>query len=171
MVALASYLTTGRLDAVWGSRRLSVRDIEASLRLRYQKTPLLGAISAIGSHALSLACLMLYGRFISDTLSGARALRVADAISIPVPLTHKRANQHLLARLLRRKAEILEIPVQFFPISPERVKRTSVVEGLQSLATLVSGRFRRSSLPEVVPAPHTATRPADEGRTTPVASR
>ena len=58
--------------------------------------------------------------------------------AIEVPLTHKRANQHLLARLLRRKAEILEIPVQFFPISPERVKRTRVLEGLQSLATLVA---------------------------------
>src|SRR5207253_1434182 len=106
-------------------------------------------------------------------LSGARAIRADAALSIEVPLTHKRANQHLLARLLRRKAEILEIPVQFFPISPERVKRTSVLEGLQSLATLVSGRFRRSSsseaVPSVLPAPTSA--PADEGRTTPVASR
>jgi len=75
VAVLASHLAIGRLDAVWGSRRLSVRDIAESLRFRYQKTPLFGAISATGSQLLSLACLTLYGRFISDTLSGVRAIR------------------------------------------------------------------------------------------------
>ena len=41
LAALASHLVIGRLDAVWGSRRLSVRDIDESIRFRYQKTPLL----------------------------------------------------------------------------------------------------------------------------------
>jgi 2-phospho-L-lactate transferase/gluconeogenesis factor (CofD/UPF0052 family) len=141
VVALASHLAIGRLDAAWGSRRLSVRDIQESIRFIYSKTPLFGAISAGGSHLLSLACLVLYGRYISDTLSGLRAVRADDAFSISVPLTHKRANQHLLARLLRRKAEILEIPVQFLPISPERVKRTSLFDGLKAIATLVTGRW------------------------------
>ncbi len=35
-VPLLAQLATGRLDAVWGSRRLSVRDIEESYRFRYQ---------------------------------------------------------------------------------------------------------------------------------------
>ena len=142
ITALASNLTLGRLDAVWGSRRLSLRDIEESVRFRYRHNALMGTASYVGSHVLSLACLALYGRYISDTLSAVRAIRTEDALGIDVPLTHKRANQHLLARLLRRKAEILEIPVQFLPSSPERVKRTTVVDGLQCLGALVSGRFR-----------------------------
>ena len=36
VVGLASHLVGGRLDAVWGSRRLSIRDIEESYRLRYR---------------------------------------------------------------------------------------------------------------------------------------
>jgi hypothetical protein len=177
IVALASHLSIGRLDAVWGSRRLSVRDIEESLRFRYRKTPLFRLVSGLGSHVLSLACLFLYGRYISDTLSAVRAVRTADAVGIGVPITHKRANQHLLARLLRRKAEILEIPVQFFPISPERVKRTSVLEGLQSLGAIVAGRFgarplATSAVPPAVAAPTTLPRAeAEERRTTPVGSR
>ncbi len=171
IAGLASMLTLGRLDAVWGSRRLSIRDIEESLRLRYRHRRLLRAVSYVGSHFLSLACLILYGRYISDTLSAVRAIRTEDALAIGVPLTHKRANQHLLARLLRRKAEILEVPVQFLPISPERVKRTSVVEGLQSVAALVHGRLR--------PVPVTrgrGLRPAgparaDEPRTNPATTR
>jgi 2-phospho-L-lactate transferase/gluconeogenesis factor (CofD/UPF0052 family) len=174
IVVLASHLTIGRLDSVWGSRRLSMRDIEESMRLRYEKTPVLRAISALGSHFLSLACLLLYGRYISDTLSGARAVRAEDALALAVPLTHKRANQYLLAHVLRRKGEILEVPVQFFPISPERVKRTSIFEGVQSLTALVRARIAAR------PASETAT-PASQDpitgrrrttrRTTPAASR
>jgi len=169
IAGLASHLTFGRLDAVWGSRRLSIRDIQESYRLRYRHKILLGAASYAGSHMLSLSCLALYGRYISDTLSAVRAVRAADALGIAVPLTHKRANQHLLARLLRRKAEVLEIPVQFFPISPERVKRTSVVEGLQALGALVRGRLQA---PRPVRAEGEALPgAADERRTNPVPSR
>ena len=71
---LASHLT-GRLDAVWGSRRLSVRDIEESLRVKYRHNTALRVLSHVGSHALSLMYLALYGRYVSDTLSGARAVR------------------------------------------------------------------------------------------------
>ena len=38
---------------------------------------------------------------------------------------------------LGRRAEMYEIPVQFFPISPERVRRTSFVDGLISVAGIV----------------------------------
>jgi 2-phospho-L-lactate transferase/gluconeogenesis factor (CofD/UPF0052 family) len=141
LLALASHLTVGRLDAVWGSRRLSVRDIHESYRLRYKTNVLLGAISYAGSHVLSLAYLLLYGRYISDTLSAVRAVRASDVLEAGIDLTHKRANQHLLARLLRRRAEVLELPVQFVPISPEKVKRTSALDGLQALLTIVALRF------------------------------
>ncbi len=154
LVALASHLSMGRFDAVWGSRRLSVRDIQESYRLRYRKNVLLGAISYVGSHALSLAYLFLYGRYISDTLSAVRAVRAADALDPGIDLTDKRANHLLLSELLRRKAEILEIPVQFFPISPERVKRTSPLEGLHALGTIVWRRFapaRRSPADATAP--------------------
>lgn len=142
LVALASHLTVGRLDAVWGSRRLSVRDIQDSYRLRYKGNALLGALSYVGSHVLSLAYLLLYGRYISDTLSAVRAVRATDALASGIDLTHKRANQHLLASLLHRRAELLELPVQFVPISPDKVKRTSALEGVQSLLTILALRLR-----------------------------
>jgi hypothetical protein len=169
IAGLSSHLTLGRLDAVWGSRRLSVRDIQESYRLRYRQKVLLGAASYLGSHVLSLACLVLYGRYISDTLSAVRAVRAGDAMSIEVPLTHKRANQHLLAQLLRRRAEVLEIPVQFFPISPERVKRTTVVDGIQALAALVRGRLRARQPHHVLQT--SAQKAADERSVTPVPTR
>jgi 2-phospho-L-lactate transferase/gluconeogenesis factor (CofD/UPF0052 family) len=143
IAGLASQLTLGRLDAVWGSRRLSVRDIQESYRLRFRSDTLSGAVSYAGSHLLSLLYLWLYGRYVSDTLSAARAVRTSDALALRVPLTHKLANQYLLSHLLRRRAEMLEVPVQFFAISPERVRRTSVADGLRAVATAVRERTRR----------------------------
>lgn len=142
VAGLAAHLTLGRLDAVWGSRRLSVRDIQASYRLKYRHNAVLGAISYVGSHLLSLLFLALYGRYVSDTLSAARAIRVSDAIALRCPLTHKLANHYLLSSLLGRRAEMLEIPVQFFPISPELVRRTSVVDGLRGLLVAIGERVR-----------------------------
>ena len=149
---LASHLALGRLDAVWGSRRLSVNDIQASYRLKYRHRTLLGAVSYIGSHLLSLSYLGLYGRYVSDTLSGARVVRADDVLRLPVPLTDKQANQHLLSGLLRRKAEMFEVPVQFFALSPAQVKRTSPLDGLRALGTALAARMRRL---EDVPAGET----------------
>ena len=141
MVALAANLTGGRIDAVWGSRRLSIRDIEASYRLRYRRSPLAGLVSFAGSHLLSVAYLLLFGRYVSDTLSGVRAVRASDVVDLRVSPADRNVNHELLAALLKRKAGLLEVPVQFLPLSPDRVQRTSARDGLRALATILRRRF------------------------------
>jgi len=144
LVSVISPLMSGRLDAVWGSRRLSLKDIEASYRLRYNHKALLGSFSYIGSHLLSAAYLALFGRYISDTLSGVRAVRTGFLTSLPVAPDDKLANQYLLCALLSEKADVLETPVQFLPLSPERVRRTTLAEGLRSLAVIAWQRMTRT---------------------------
>ena len=158
LVGLLAQLPHGRLDAIWGSRRLSVRDIEASYRLRYRHNAGIGALSFVGSHLLSLAYLLLYGRYVSDTLSAVRVVRCADACGVTVPLTHRQVNHHLLTGLLRRKAELLELPVRFFPLSPDRVRRTTIWEGLQAFAFILWRRLRVA-----LRAPRPATLAAGSG--------
>jgi len=72
---------------------------------------------------------------------------------VPSLLTDKLANQHLLSVLLRRKAEMFEVPVQFFAISPQQVRRTSPFDGLRAIAAVLRGRFRRfgDSSSEAIP--------------------
>jgi 2-phospho-L-lactate transferase/gluconeogenesis factor (CofD/UPF0052 family) len=160
IVELVSPLSAGRLDAVWGSRRLSVKDIEASYRLRYRHQPFFGGVSYIGSHLLSLSYLLLFGRYISDTLCGARVVRASYLARPRVDLGHKLANQHLLLALLGAKADVLETPVRFFAISPDRVRRTSVLDGLQSL--LAIARERLSPQRAAPPAPTASAKITDE---------
>jgi 2-phospho-L-lactate transferase/gluconeogenesis factor (CofD/UPF0052 family) len=142
IVSLAAYLSSGRLDAVWGSRRLSVNDIEASIRLRYKHKPWLRFASAVGSHLLSAVYLVLYGRYVSDTLSGVRAIRLRHVASLDVDIDDKMLNQRLLSGLLKQRAEILETPVRFYSMSPGQVRRTSIMEGIHALTTIVRERLR-----------------------------
>ena len=144
VVSLAGQLTSGRLDAVWGSRRLSVADIEASVRLQYRHRRWLRAASLIGSHVLSAAYLALYGRYISDTLSGARAVRTTYCTG-DIDLADRLVNQRLLSKLLARRGEVIETPVRFIPMSPGKVRRTTVTDGVRSLAMMVWWRVRGSN--------------------------
>ncbi len=143
IAGLASHLTLGRLDAVWGSRRLSLRDIQESYRLRYRGNAVRGAVSAVGSHVLSLQFLALFGRYVADTLSGARIVRASDVLATPCLISDRHLNQYLLSALLRRRAEMMEIPVQFFAISPDQVRRTSVTDGIRAMIIAVGQRFGR----------------------------
>lgn len=143
IVNVASLLTNPRLDAVWGSRRLSVKDILESYKFRYRNNLLLGAVSFVGSHLLSLLYLLRYGRYVSDTLSAVRAVRTEYLLSDETELDAANFNQKLLCALLEDKADLLETPVQFFPLSPAKVKRTTILGGLQSLLTAFGGRPRK----------------------------
>jgi hypothetical protein len=121
-----------------------VRDIEESYRFRYRRNAVLGAVSYIGSYVLSLACLLLYGRYISDTLSAVRAVRAGFVFAPGIDVASPNANHVMLSSLLRSKADVLEIPVRFVPLSPERVKRPTPMDGLRALASIVAGRFRKA---------------------------
>ena len=162
IASLASHLRLGRLDAVWGSRRLSVRDIHESYRLKYRHRAILGAVSYVGSHVLSLLYLALYGRYVSDTLSAARIVRASDVLRLPCPITDKLANQHLLSLLLRRRAEMFEVPVQFFSISPAHVRRTSAFDGLRAAWAVLRGSVRTFADRPSLGGPHGPERAAEE---------
>ncbi len=133
IVNLAANIDGQHLDAVWGSRRLSRHDMKASYRFRYKHHAINGMISALGSHALSAAYLFRHGRYISDTLSGLRLVKTVHVQNVAQHINHPCFNQFLLSELLKSGNKVFELPVEFLPISPEKVKRTSISEGLRSL--------------------------------------
>ena len=141
IVKLAALLNHGHFEAIWGSRRLSVKNKYKSSPLYYRYNMALRALRYCGSHMLSLAYLLLYGHYISDALSGVRAMKVSYLQAASINTPYKSINQHILALLLRDKAAIVEIPVQFFPLSPAYVRRTTVRDGLHSLVRIIGWRF------------------------------
>ncbi len=141
IAGIAALLAAGKLDAVWGSRRLSMRDIRESYHLRYQRSRVLGAASFLGSYLLSLAFMFLYGRYVSDPLSGARAIRTDYLRNAGLSLDDKRLNFNLISRILRDQGEMFESPVRFFSLSPEKANRTTVSDGFRCLVEIVKWRF------------------------------
>ena len=69
----------------------------------------------------------------------------------PFDYRQREFNQVVLSNLLRQRAEVFETPVYYFPISPEKVRRTTMGDGLRSLATIL--RLRWSALPAAPAAP------------------
>ena len=163
IVSIASMLLNQRVDAVWGSRRLSVRDIRESYRFRYRRDPATGAISYLGSYALSLAYLLLYGRYVSDTLSGVRGIRAARVRAAALDLASRSFNQHALSAVLRAGGEILETPVRFVPLSPTMVRRTTVGDGIRALLAIAWWRVRGEGRTAARRADHTEPSSASGG--------
>jgi hypothetical protein len=90
---------------------------------------------------------MMYGRYVSDTLSGVRAVRSRYLSS--AALASPTLNHELLATVLTDRGGVFETPVLFFPLSPDRVHRTSVADGMRSLMTIL----RRRVLPSRAAGP------------------
>ena len=140
IVNLVANISQDHLDAVWGSRRLSRKDMKASYHFRYKHDAVKGFISSLGSHALSLAYLVRHGRYISDTLSGLRLIKTAHVKNVVHYVNDPCFNQYLLCQLLRSGHKVFELPVEFLPISPEKVKRTTISDGIKSLAVILGAR-------------------------------
>jgi 2-phospho-L-lactate transferase/gluconeogenesis factor (CofD/UPF0052 family) len=162
LVHLLAQVSIGRPAAVWGSRRLSVRDVHASYRLRYRRQPWLGAASYIGSHVLSLMYLALYGRYVSDTLSPVRVVARHYAREGARPPGHPQHGHVLLSAVLRDQAELRELPVRFLSLPSSRARRTRLADGLTAIGLILWLRLRRPR--RARPAPDHA--PALAGRAT-----
>ncbi len=142
VISLVSNLDQANVDAVWGSRRLSASDMRASYKFRYHHHISLGVVSYIGSYLLGFSYLFLYGRYVSDTLSG---LRVVKGDFLEKNLANSQRdnfNQYLLSDLLGSKGRFFEVPVDFLPMSPNKVKRTSLLQGINAFWVIMTQRVK-----------------------------
>lgn len=144
VAAVVAPIVQGRSEAVWGSRRLTRREIDASYRFRYRHNPVRGAISFVGSYALTLVYSVLFLRHVTDTLSGVRAMPYRAFRRAAPRLVDARTNHLLLANIFRSRVIFHEAPVRFLPLSPARVKRATIRDGLTAILTIIRCRFRGS---------------------------
>jgi 2-phospho-L-lactate transferase/gluconeogenesis factor (CofD/UPF0052 family) len=147
LVQILAQVPIGRPAAIWGSRRLSVRDVHASLRLRYRQHVWLGLASYLGSHLLSLLYLLLYGRYVSDTLSAVHVVARRYAGGRAWPPGDPQEGHVLLSEVLRDQAELRELPVRFLALPSSRARRTRIGDGLAAIWLIVRLRLRRRPRP------------------------
>ncbi|MBF0626080.1 MAG: glycosyltransferase family 2 protein [Magnetococcales bacterium] len=133
-----------RPTAVYGSR------IRGQLREHGWRWPCPGRHPAQGlgpwgmNLTLSLLCLLLYGRWLTDLLTAYKIYPTALIRGFEV-LTHGFETDHeLTAKLIRAGAVIREVPIAYRPRSLAEGKKIRPRDGLIALWTLV--RFRIGSL-------------------------
>jgi 2-phospho-L-lactate transferase/gluconeogenesis factor (CofD/UPF0052 family) len=131
-------------NVVFGTRSTKCFSLTEQLKSVYGQSSLMYLTSKYGGMLLSTLTLFLYNKYVTDSLTSLKAydgrlLRSLDLRSKGVDL-----DMEIIAKLARRNQYILEIPVEFRPRTRAEGKKTSLRDGLSSIAALVRYRLLSS---------------------------
>lgn len=133
-------LGKGGKAAVYGSRVMG-RMREESFSMLPGKHPNQGFGPYLAGMVLSLWTLLLYGRYISDTLTAYKIYPRSLFEGVKI-VTHGFETDHeITARLVRMGYEIYEVPISYEPRSRAEGKKIRAIDGLIALWTLLKFRF------------------------------
>ena len=95
----------------------------------------------IGNRAVTLAANVLYNAWISDLMTGQKALRTELFRSLDLHERGFAVEAEIAARLLSRGVRIYEVPVEYRARSREEGKKLTALDGLRVLRTLLRCRL------------------------------
>ncbi len=119
----------GRADFVNGSR---VHD---------ENSPYFSAAQWWGNRALTAVVRVLYGKNVEDIASAAKAFRRSTALGMQLTSDRFDLESEIIAKVIRMRARIVEIPVAFRPRARREGKKVRLSDGLLAIRTLIRNRF------------------------------
>ena len=138
---LLAALETGA-DAVYGSRVLG--QLRASgWSLTPGKNPAQGFGPWVAGVVLSFWTLLLYGRWISDTLTAYKLYPAKVLKAITIETRGFETDHEITAKLIRKGLKIAEVPISYRPRSLAEGKKIKPRDGLIAVWTLLRFRFQR----------------------------
>jgi 2-phospho-L-lactate transferase/gluconeogenesis factor (CofD/UPF0052 family) len=140
---ILSQLLSGRFEAVFGTRNLVILDLKSHLRAVYAESAGLSLLSRYGGMLISILTLVLYDRYITDTLTGLKAFDAAVLRNLHLKSAGVDLEMEIVAKLSRQRRFILEVPVQFNARTRAQGKKMTVADGLWAVLALL--RFRITS--------------------------
>ena len=105
------------------------------------KHPQQGVGSWLAGIILSVWTFLLYGRWISDTLTGYKLYPVIQLRSMPVRTHGFETDHELTAKFVRAGVTIREVPVRYYPRDIKEGKKIRGRDGLIAVWTLLKYRF------------------------------
>lgn len=127
--------------SVYGSRTLGQQRDRQGFSLWWGRHPKQSLGPWVAGILLSLWTLLLYGRWISDTLT-AYKLYPASVLKSFIIKTHGFETDHeITAKLIRSGIRIVEVPVAYNPRSVQEGKKIKARDGLIAVVTLLRFRF------------------------------
>lgn len=136
----------GQDDPAEATRLLGPLEQGADLVIgsRFLGTLLPGAITPVNraaNLALTYGMSVLYGRHITDSQAGFRAIRRATYLSLPLRARHYDVETEVLARALRAGLNVVEVPVSRAPRAAGHTKMHRLVTGARIASTMLRCRL------------------------------
>jgi len=127
--------------AVIGSRAIKCMSLETRIHYIYGPNHLLYLMSKYGGMTLSVLCLLLYNRYITDPLSTLKAYDRSLIEAMELTRNGVDLECEIIAKAAHLREFVLEVPVSFTPRTKAQGKKTTFQDGLSAIATLF--RLRR----------------------------
>lgn len=122
-------LRAGHADVVYGTRG-------------FQSHSAYSFWYVVGNHAVTFAANLIYNSWISDMMTGHKALRTELFRSLRLRERGFAIEAEITARLLGSGVRIYEVPIVYRARTREEGKKLTAVDGLRVLRTLLRCRFR-----------------------------
>jgi glycosyltransferase involved in cell wall biosynthesis len=120
-------LIDGRGDVVYGSRYLG--------RGRHPNQSL---AAYLGGRSLSLAARIFTGRYLTDTVTALKLFHREQLATVPLETSGFELDHEITAKMARRGARIVEVPIHYSPRSREEGKKIGLRDWFIAIRT-----FRR----------------------------
>ncbi len=140
--ALLSAISSDRI-AVYGSRTLGQWRQQGWRSGLPGKHPAQGIGPWLANVFISLWTFLLFGRWITDPLTGYKLYPTAVLRNFTVRTHGFETDHELTAKLIRAGIPIAEVPVAYFPRSVDEGKKIRLRDGFIALWTLLRFRFAR----------------------------
>jgi len=144
IVTVLQPIVTNQFNVVFGSRMIRCLDLRKRIRNIYGKTNWVAyAASRYGGMAFSVLSLLLYNRFLSDPFSTLKAFDGIMLKSLNLTGTSVNLEAEIIAKISRNHQFILEVPVNFHPRTKAQGKKTTIIDGIKTLVTLIIWKFKK----------------------------
>jgi 2-phospho-L-lactate transferase/gluconeogenesis factor (CofD/UPF0052 family) len=134
-------IARSNFSAVFGTRAVKCTDLSGRLKSIYGKSRGLYLVSKYGGMLLSTATLFLYNRYVTDTLTSVKGFDARLLRSLNLQSDGMNLDTEIVAKLCRRGHYILEIPVEYKARTKMEGKKSTPMDGLKALFTLIRFRF------------------------------
>ncbi len=129
-VPMLQALLSGRGDVVYGSRYLG--------RGRHANQSL---AAYLGGRSLSLVALVFTGRYLTDTVTALKLFHRDQLAGISLETSGFELDHEITAKMARRGARIVEVPIRYLPRSREEGKKIGLRDWFIAIRTFA--RYRR----------------------------
>lgn len=141
--AIVFSIIRNHYKVVFGTRAIKCTNLDARLKKVYGGKGLAYLVGKYGGILLSVTALVLYNRYVTDTLTSIKGFDARFLRSLNLEADGMDLDTEIVAKVARSGEYILEIPVEYKARTRIQGKKSTTIDGIKALWTLISWRFAK----------------------------